>query len=204
MLRTRSLASFAAAFGLVLVPAVAEAQWSFSVGGAASVPVGELSDRGLSKNMGWHVPLHEFPTEARTGVHVQTSLGYQFSRLPIGVRVDLIYQDFEAVEREPGVNVSLGGEWYRQLGGLFNLTYHIDAGRVRPYALAGIGRLREWHGDRTYYPLVQWTTPLHVGAGIEVPVLGFAPFLEVKYMNPTKAGRDMVFQSVPVTLGIRI
>lgn len=188
---------------LLLVPSVALGQMTYSVGGAVSLPVGELSDRGLSKSMGWHVPLHEFPTEARTGMHLQGSIGYEFSSLPIGLRADLLFQNFPAVEREPGVNVSLGGEWYRQLGVVLNATYRFARGAVQPYGLVGAAWLREWHGDRTHYPQKQASVPLHAGAGIDIPFLGIVGFLEVRYMNLLGSGEDMVFQSVPVTVGVR-
>ena len=79
------------------VAGTAEAQqraWDVSLGAGPSFPMSKLGD------------------EAQTGYNVQGFVGYRLPMFPAKIRVGVLYQDFDAQEREPSIDVSLGGEWY--------------------------------------------------------------------------------------------
>lgn len=203
------LTPFVALAGGLLIaaasPAQSEAQLFYSVAAGVSMPTGGLADEGLSETMATNLSLHDFPNEASGGYHLQGSLGYSLSSLPLDLRADLLFQNFDAVERVPGVNTTVGGEWYRQFGLLLNVIYDIplNSTRVQPYVLAGTGILREWHSDRTYYEEIQRTYPINAGVGIAIPFRRVSWTVEARYMNLTGSGEFAEFQGIPVTFGIR-
>lgn len=180
-------------------PTLASAQqWQVSLGAGPSIPISNLGD------------------EAETGYHVQGSVGYQLPALPAGVRLDLFYQDFDAVEREPSIHVTYGGEWYRQLSAMLNFTITAPGslGFIQPYALVGGGYIREWHDDRTYSGKHHNTVNFNAGAGVEFPILGSEGFLEARVLNmfggsaletgPPAVYPEVQFKSIPITFGVRL
>lgn len=183
----------------VVVAAVmlsSEVEGQLSLGAGPSFPMGALAD------------------ETRPGHHVQGSAGFGLPRIPFRFRTDLFYQRFNSVEREPSVNVSLGGEWYRQLGFKLNGVYEMPLGALNPYGLVGGAWLREWHGDRTYSGTRHSAFSVNAGAGVNIPIPGgIALFVEAPYLNlfggkalrtNAPAVNDQVqFRSVPMTIGVR-
>src|SRR5690606_19877241 len=142
-------------------------RWQFSIGAGPSVPLGDLGD------------------EAERGFLVQTSVGYNPTNLPAGFRLDLFWQGFDAVEREPSSDVAYGGEWYRQLSALVNVVVAPPSAprAFRPYGLLGGGWMREWHDDRTYSGTVHATFNFNAGAGVEFPLFGSLGFVEARVLN---------------------
>lgn len=197
MNRTGLSALTTAALLLLLLPATSAAQersWYVAAGAGPSVAMGTLAE------------------EVGNGFHLQGSVGVAPRVLPFGLRFDLFYQNFDAVEREPTINRSLGGEWFRQLSGLVNAQYALPLGTLQPYALVGGGWIREWHDDRTYYPDAQTTVNLNLGGGVHFPLLGAKGFLEARYLNivggealplrPPAFNPEVQFRSIPITLGV--
>ena len=198
------VAPLAVALTLVALPLQSQAQVFYSVAAGISMPTGGLADKGASKTMATNINLHDFPNEASGGYHLQGSLGYRLQSLPVDLRADLLFQNYDAVERVPGVNTTVGGEWYRQFGLLVNALYHLPLeSRVSPYLLAGTGILREWHSDRTYFEEIQRNYPINLGVGIALPYRRVEWTLEARYMNLTGSGDFAEFQGIPITLGIR-
>lgn len=189
----------------VAVPTRAQSQITYSVAAGVSLPTGGLADEGASKTMATNLSLHDFPNEASGGYHLQGSIGFPLPSLPLDFRADLLFQNFDAVERVPGVNTTVGGEWYRQFGLLLNVIYDIplSSDRVEPYLLAGTGILREWHSDRTYYEEIQRSYPINAGVGLAIPFRGVAWTVEARYLNLTGTGEFAEFQGIPVTFGVR-
>jgi hypothetical protein len=202
--------SFVALAGGALIvaalPTQSQAQIYYSVSAGVSMPSGGLADNGVSDTISTtSLSLHDFPNEASGGYHLQGSIGYSLSTLPIDLRADLLFQNFDAVERVPGVNTTVGGEWYRQFGLLVNAIYDIplNSSRVQPYVLAGTGILREWHSDRTYYQEIQRNYPINAGVGLSFPFRSVAWTVEARYMNLTGSGDFAEFQGIPITIGLR-
>ncbi len=168
--------------------------WMGALGGGPSVPLGNLAD------------------EARRGYHVQGSVGYALDGLPITVRADLFYQLFRNVARDPGLHVSLGGEWFRQLNGQLSMMYRLPLGSIEPYALAGVGWGHEWHGDRTFNGTRHGNLIVNSGVGVAFPILGMSGFVEARLanllggealpLNPPAVRDEVTFRSLPITFGV--
>ena len=178
----------------LFAPTTSQAQ--YSVGAGISIPTGDLSD------------------EAEQGWNVQGSAEFAIAAIPFGLRLDLFYQDFDNVPRAPGINVSLGGEWFRQLGLALYGKYGVPLGVVSPYALLGGAWVREWHDDRSYSGTKHATFNLNAGLGFDVSVterLGL--FVEAKQLNlaggsalrmtPPAVSDEVAFKSIPITVGVR-
>jgi hypothetical protein len=189
--------AFVASMALVAPEAQAQARtWEFWIGGGPVIPMGELAD------------------EARTGVALQGSFVFDLPSLPVDVRADLFYHDSEAVTREPGIDVSYGGEWYRQLGSAIYGQLSVPMGGLNPYGLLGAAMVREWHGDRTFREENQTSLNVNIGVGIEFPLFGVGGFLEARYLNllgtdelrtgPPAVHREIEFRSIPITFGFRL
>ena len=174
-----------------------QATTQVSLGGGPSFPMGSLAD------------------EARTGHHYQGSVTVSPAVLPFRLRTDLFYQRFNGVEREPNINVSLGGEWYRQLGFKLNAMYEFPLQAASPYVLLGGAWLREWHGDRTFSGTNHTAFSLNAGVGVHIPVTdGVELFLEAPYLNfaagkalptnPPAVLEEVQFRSIPTTIGVRL
>lgn len=192
--------TFLAAILLIAVtaqPTQAQARnWEFWIGGGPVFPLGDLAD------------------EASAGLALQASWVQGLGSLPLDLRTDLFYHDSEAVEREPGIDVSYGGEWYRQIGGAVFGQLSLPRGGFTPYGLLGAAMVREWHGDRTFRSENQTSVNVNVGVGIEFPFFGVGGFLEARYLNllggdalrtgPPAVHREVEFRSIPVTMGFRL
>jgi hypothetical protein len=186
-----------AAFAMVL-PGAAEGQvrtWYGAFGAGPTLPVGNLGD------------------ESDVGFHLMGSVGLNSGALPVGLRADFFFQQFNAVEREPSVYSVLGGEWFRQFGGTVSAKYGLDMGSTRPYILAGGGWNHNWHADRTYWPERQNIVSFNAGVGLDLNVFGADWFIEARHLNlfggepletrPPTIHREIPFKSIPVTFGVR-
>src|SRR5688572_29533231 len=130
-MRSVLVLSAALLFGAATSPVHAQTRnWELWLGAGPVVPLGDLSD------------------EARTGFAIHGSLVTNLYTLPVKLRADLDYHDAEAVERQPGIDVSLGGEWHRQVGGALYGQLMLPTGSIDTYGLLGAAVVREWHGDR--------------------------------------------------------
>jgi opacity protein-like surface antigen len=183
MMRRRSVAALAGALGVILAAGTAEAQlrpWEISIAGGPSFPVGELRD------------------EAGTGFHVQGSVGFDLGALPFGVRLDALWQEVPDVTEG----------WFRQVGGLANLTFGLPISVISPYALVGVGYLRTTepdvdHGDHGHEGGAENLLGVNAGIGIEFPFAGLGGFIEARYLNLAGSGEATHFRVVPVSIGIR-
>jgi opacity protein-like surface antigen len=96
---------------------------------------------------------------------------------------------------------------------MLNTTYGLALGTIEPYALVGVGWVREWHGVRSYWPTKHTSFNLNAGVGMDVPVTDrLRVLVEARQLNV--AGRalplrsptvndEVQFRSIPVTVGVR-
>jgi hypothetical protein len=151
--------------GLAL-PTSADAQFRFGFAGGPSFPMGDLSD------------------QADTGVHVRGGLSLQLPLIPVGARLDVLWQNLPS--RQTGS--------YTQLGALLNGTLRMPLPIVKPYLVAGVGQMR--HDEPGDVPTVTdfaWAA----GAGVDLRLLIFGAFVEARYLDWGNGNR-----SVPVTVGV--
>src|SRR5690606_3076090 len=122
----------------------------FKVGGGPSFPTGD------------------FDTDVINGYNIHASVGYRPSFLPFDLRADYFYNDFKNEERPPSLDVSLGGEWFRQSGVVLHGVYALPLGRAAPYIVAGLGWVHEWYNDRSYNGRSHNTFNLNAGVGLDI------------------------------------
>lgn len=133
----------------------------------------------------------DFDAVANTGYHVQGSVGFDMPLLPLGLRLDALWQEL------PHENDG----WYRQIGALANGVFELPAPLIRPYGLVGVGFIRTEApepptGDRES----STDFGLNAGIGIEFPFVGLSGIVEARYLNIVGGGD---FSSVPVSIGIK-
>ena len=112
---------------MALAPGAARAQQldvraiSFGIGGGSSVPVGDARQ------------------SYKTGFNGGAFLRFDFGRLPVALRGDFSYQNFELRSAAIPPAGAPGGGTGTLLGGLGDIQLYLRGGSVRPYLLAGAG-----------------------------------------------------------------
>jgi hypothetical protein len=157
--------TLALALGLAL-PTAADAQFQFGFAGGPSFPMGDLAD------------------QADTGVHMRGGLDLQIPFIPVGARLDVLWQNLPSQQTGS----------YTQLGALLNGTFRLPMPILRPYLVAGVGQMR--HDEPGDVPTVTdfaWAA----GAGVDLRLLIFGAFVEARYLDWGNGNR-----SVPLTVGV--
>ncbi|CAN5790903.1 hypothetical protein BH23GEM6_BH23GEM6_01510 [soil metagenome] len=175
-----AFATMVAALAAFAAPADAQVRpYQISIAGGPSFPTGELKD------------------EAGTGYNVQGSVGFGVRMLPIGLRADLLWQEFPL----SGVDGH-----FRQIGGLLNGVFALPLPQLQPYALAGVGVINHRepetpHGGHAHEGQSSTDFGFNAGAGVQFPFAGMSGFAEVRWLN--LVGGNSEARSIPVTIGIR-
>jgi opacity protein-like surface antigen len=182
-MRNRVIVLLATLAGAVFFADQAQAQlrpWEISIAGGPSFATGDFSN-GVD-----------------TGYHVQGSVGFDAPLLPVGLRVDLLWQELP-------VAGDANDDWIREIGGLANAVFEVPLIIIQPYGLAGVGVMRHSvTGDSSDTDDDSETTVgVNAGLGVEFPFVGLAAFLEARYMNIFGSGNATDFRTIPVTVGIR-
>jgi opacity protein-like surface antigen len=137
-------------------------------------------------------PLGDLADEASTGFHLRGGLGVEIPLVPLGVRADVVWQQFPD---EHAGN-------FTQLGGLLNATWRMPMPLARPYLIGGAGLMRheepdEDHGDHAHEGGSSTEFAFAAGGGLEIRLLRLGAFLEARYLDWGGGHR-----AVPLTLGI--
>jgi hypothetical protein len=180
----RSFYIIALALVLIFAPrlVVAQKTYALAIGGGAAIPVGTLSDT------------------QKTGFNGIVSLALGGADLPIGIRIDGIYNRFPRPNESQPLSGPTNTYSFRIAGLLGNLVYAFPGTNAKTYLIAGggvystkldvAGSKAENHGG------------LNAGAGVTFRVGPIASFLESRYhfisRKPDKGG---VIHFVPVTFG---
>lgn len=158
-----------------LVPAAADAQPRFLVGGGFSSPSGTLSDA------------------ADTGYHGQVGLYIQIPTLPVGLRGDGAIHQLGSP--------TLGLEDPQILGGSLSLVYDLPGVGMVPYLLMGIGSYQIKAGPVGDAEKIT-NTGYHGGFGVNIGAAGLGGFAEIRFV---RIGGDPDTSSfIPMTLGFRL
>jgi hypothetical protein len=182
MKRTSQLLAVAV-FGVFTISTQAAAQKTYApgFGGGAAIPVGKMSDT------------------QKTGVNGLISLALGAAELPIGIRIDGIYNKL------PRTNSTLlagspSPADFRILGVLGNAVYAFSGTSVKSYLIGGGGLYNtrlDIDGAKSENHL-----GLNAGAGMTFGFGPIASFLEVRYhfisRQPAQGG---VLHFVPITFG---
>ena len=154
--------------------------YALGIGGGAAIPVGKLS------------------STQTTGFNGIVALALGVAELPIGVRVDGIYNNFS---RKSITSPPTNTYGFRIAGILGNLIYAFPGTTAKTYIVTGGG----WYN--TKFDIAGTKAENHwglnAGAGVTFAVGPVASFLESRYhfisREPTKGG---VIHFVPITLGV--
>jgi opacity protein-like surface antigen len=186
MMKRFAVSTLALAFGLVAFAGNAEAQvpvrpFTIGISGGPTLATGEFRD------------------EAGTGYHVQGSLGFGLPMLPLGLRVDALWQELPA---------SGADGMFRQIGGLLNGTFGIPLGIAQPYGLIGGGVIAFTspdlpHGDHAHEGETETGFGFNAGIGIEFPFVGMNGVIEARYLGLFGGHAATEHQSIPISFGIR-
>src|SRR4051812_8572258 len=160
----------------------AQNSYAIGIGGGGAIPVGRLKDAQTS------------------GFNGLVSLALGVAELPIGVRIDGIYNRFPRSGNTSGASPS-NTYSFRASGILGNLIFAFPGTSTKAYAIAGGG---------LYYTKLDLAGAkserdpgLNAGAGFTFGLGPIASFVEARYhfirRPPDKGG---VIHFVPITLGI--
>jgi hypothetical protein len=172
-----------AALALFTISAQSEAQKSYAlgIGGGAAIPVGKMSD------------------VQKTGVNGLVSLALGVAELPIGIRIDGIYDKLPRSDAALPVGSPSTAD-FRIMGILGNVVYAFSGTSVKTYLIAGGGLYNtrfDTDGAKSENHL-----GLNAGAGMTFGLGPIASFLETRYhfisRQPAQGG---VLHFVPITFG---
>jgi hypothetical protein len=164
-------------------PAFAQKSYALGIGGGAAIPVGRLNE------------------VQRSGFNGIVSLALGVAELPIGVRIDGIYNRFPGSGTVSGATGTANTSSFRVTGVLGNLIFAFPGTTTKAYVVTGGG---------FYYTKLnaagaesERDLGLNAGAGFTFGLGPIASFVEGRYhfirRPPEKGG---VIHFVPITLGI--
>ncbi|HEX2692630.1 MAG TPA: hypothetical protein VHL12_01145 [Gemmatimonadaceae bacterium] len=164
-------------------PAFAQKSYALGVGGGSAIPVGRLKD---VQNAGFN------------GI---VSLILGGAEMPIGIRIDGIYNRFPGSGAISGASGTANTASFRVAGVLGNLIFAFPGTTTKAYAITGGGfyyTKLDAAGAKSERDL-----GLNAGAGLTFGLGPIASFVEGRYhfvrRPPAKGG---VIHFVPITLGI--
>jgi opacity protein-like surface antigen len=185
----RSLRKGAAALALAFLlgaPAAHAQGAEFSLGGGATIPLGDFSDA------------------AKTGFHGLVGVSFAPRSFPLGIQIDGMYQRLKQDD------AFVGDRSFQLLQGTANLVYKFKSSedsQFRPYLIGGVGlyNTKLVGGDDVAGPgegNTETDFGLNGGAGFDIKAGGIGLFLEGRFHNVFGGGTDANF--IPITLGIRL
>lgn len=165
----------------VTTQSAAQKTYAFGIGGGAAIPVGKMTDT------------------QKTGVSGLVSLALGVAELPIGIRIDGIYNKLPRKDGTLAVGSSGTGS-LRVLGVLGNAVYAFSGTSVKTYLIAGGGLYN------TRFDIDDAKSANHfglnAGAGMTFGFGPIASFIEARYhfisRQPAQGG---VLHFVPITFG---
>jgi len=160
----------------------AQKSYALGIGGGVAFPVGKLSDTQT------------------TGLNGLVSLAVGVAELPIGIRIDAIYNGLPQKNVAPPASGSSNTSSFRIVGLLGNAIYAFSGTGAKTYVIAG-GGLYNTHldvsGSKSENHL-----GLNAGAGVTFGLGPIAGFIEARYhfisRQPAQGG---VIHFVPITIG---
>ena len=148
--------------------------------------------------LGAAIPLSDLGKIFNTGYNVTGTIGINPAGLPVGFRIDAAYNQFGAQ--------GLGNANAKIAGVSGNVVLSMASAGMTPYLIGGVG----------YYRVSSSTTScndlfcasggasnhfgFNAGAGLRIPLMGFAAFIEARYNRISENGGSTGF--VPVTVGV--
>ena len=141
--------------------------------------------------VGGAFPLSDFGKSFNTGFNVTGMMGINVPLLPVGFRIEAAYNQFGA-KGTSNVNAKIAG-----VSG--NVVFSIPgAVIVSPYLIGGLGYYRV--SSSATGSVASNNFGFNAGAGIKIPLVVFATFVEARYTRVSENEGSTSF--VPVTVGV--
>jgi hypothetical protein len=158
-------------------PADANAQWS----------------PGLVVKLGATLPLGDFGDATGVGYHVGVGAEFTRSISPVGFRFEV---DFHENEFDDDI-AFFGGEKFRMLTGIANLTYRQPTSNL--FLIGGVGLYRGYIADIDDSD--DTNAGINIGAGYRIPLTGFSTFIEARFHHVFS--EDEATQFIPISFGVK-
>jgi hypothetical protein len=152
------------------------------VGGGASLPLGSSGDQLI---FGWH------------GLG---TLALGMPRLPVGLRLDLAYDQFQFERALLGAAAPPGSE--RVIAFSVNPTFDLSSGGAlaRPYLIAGVGSYSLGCTGGGAACRSSTNVGWNMGGGARFQLFGLRAFAEARFHHTSEG--DFSTQYLPITLGL--
>lgn len=169
--RTLALAALAAAIALPVHIASAQLPAHFGIGAGATLPSGDYADA------------------TKTGYHVLATLDIRAPLMPLGLRIDGMFNELD---------IENSSEKSRVWVGTANAVYNMGVGGVGPYVIGGLGL---YHNAVSGGGVDSETKfGLNGGIGVRIPLTGFSAFAEARYHRLLDTDGSVAL--VPLSFGI--
>lgn len=160
---------------VAVAPVAAQAQASFGIAAGASVPNGD------------------FKTGFETGYHLMATLGISPPALPVGLRIDGMWNEFNAK--------GTASTKARILGVNANAVLSMPGAMVlSPYLIGGIGMYNTSLSPKPVGFESSNDIGFNGGAGIKFGLAGFGAFAEARFHSISSDGGSTRF--IPITFGL--
>ena len=141
--------------------------------------------------VGGAFPLSDFGNSFNTGFNVTGMMGINVPLLPVGFRIDAAYNQFGA-KGTSNVNAKIAGVSGNVLFGIPGAVI------VSPYLIGGVGYYRV--SSSATGSVASNDFGFNAGAGVKIPLIVFATFIEARYTRISETGGSTSF--VPITVGV--
>jgi opacity protein-like surface antigen len=186
MMRLTQLLAVTAIAG-ACVATSAQAQFSFGLGGGATIPSGSISDR------------------QNTGYNALATLQIGMPLMPVAFRIDAGYNGFGGKSFRNALNQAQEGTDSRIISGTANVIWNLlPASPIKPYAIGGAGLYDTKFDGTESTRKFGW----NYGGGVKLSLSGAALFVEARVHNVNEAAFDVgggrsTGRFIPVTVGIQ-
>jgi hypothetical protein len=140
--------------------------------------------------VGAAIPVSDLGNSFSTGFNVTGTIGINVPLLPIGFRIDAAYNQFGA-KGASNVNAKIAGV-------TGNVVFGMPGVVITPYLIGGVGYYRV--SSSATGSVASNSFGFNAGAGLKIPLLVFAAFIEARYNRISENGGSTSF--VPVTVGV--
>jgi hypothetical protein len=163
----------------------------FAAAGAANAQVATvLKPIQVGVALGGAIPLSDFGNGFNTGFNLTGTVGINPAGLPVGFRIDAAYNQFGS-KGTTNVNAKIAG-----VSG--NVVLTMAGAQMAPYLIGGVGYYRV--SSSLTGTVASNNFGFNAGAGLQIPLSGFATFIEARYNRISENGGSTSF--VPVTVGV--
>jgi len=164
----------------------------------AAAPASAQDDTGprtirIGAAAGLAMPMGDFGDVAEMGFNVTGTVDAQPAALPVGVRVDVMYNRFGLEDVDGNSSI---------LAGLLNAVLSFGTQTsAQPYLIGGVGVYRAAFDIDGGDDDSETAFGVGLGGGVRFPLSGFDTYVEARFHNAFTEDESTTF--IPITFGIR-